>query len=200
MKWEEIKDLKTLSKIKSVHEMMPKMADENQRKRWRPRLTEEHFKIIEECLKLDFTIWEACAAAWISIPAYYKYYWVDDDFTLRMDRAKSFPKMAARTAVMKRIYQWDAKTALRFLELRDKNRYNTIPWLDEEWEKMEAQKVEFISIPAKEWADQKKNDSQTSISVSSASNTFVSSWEKQTPRENEEEALKRLNSLNSSNE
>lgn len=42
-----------------------------------------------------------------------------------MDRAKDFPKMMARTAVMKRIWQGDAKTALRYLELRDKKRYNT---------------------------------------------------------------------------
>ena len=43
--------------------MMPKQASENLRARGRPSLTEEHFRIIEDCLRLDFTITEACDAA-----------------------------------------------------------------------------------------------------------------------------------------
>lgn len=196
---EEVTNRTELAKVQTVHEMMPQFAEKNER-RWRPKLTEEHFSILEQCLRLDFTVQEACDAAWISVSSYYGHYNKDEDFALRMDRAKDFPKMAARTAVMKRIWQWDAKTALRFLELRDKQRYNTIPWLDEEWEKVEAERVQFISIPSKEWADQWKNDSQTSINLSSVSPTSVSSSEKQTPWENEQEALKRLDSLSFSNE
>ena len=192
--WEEIKDLSTLSKIKTVREMMPTDIVENQRAMWRPKLTEEHFKTVEDCLRLDFTIKEACDAAWISVAAYYRYYNEDADFALRMDRARNFPKQMARTAVMKRIWQWDAKTALRYLELRDKWRYNTVPWLTEEWEIVEstAPKVQFISVPSNEWADQQMNDSQKSTNPSSASDISASSWEKQTPWENEEEALRRL--------
>ena len=68
-----------------------------------------------------------------------------------MDRARDFPKMMARTAVMKRIWQGDAKTALRFLELRDKKRYNTDPSIsDEDEEKKEEAKVQFISVPSNE--------------------------------------------------
>lgn len=198
--WEEVKWITELARIKSVQDMIPKEATENQRKSWGPRLNEEHFSILEQCLRLDFTIQEACDAAWISPSAYYSHYGKDEDFALRMDRARNFPKMAARTAVMKRIRQWDAKTALRFLELRDKNRYNTMPWIDEEWEKIEAERVQFISIPSTEWADQWKNDSQTSTNASSVSPTSANSWGKQTPWENEEEALKRLDSLSFSNE
>ena len=100
----------------------------------------------------------------------------------------------ARTAVMKRIRQWDAKTALRYLELRDKWRYNTDTWLTEEWEVAEVSvpKVQFISVPPKEWADQQQNDSQKSTNQNSASDTYASSSEKQTPWENEEEILGRL--------
>lgn len=198
---EEVLDLKDLAKVKTVLEMMPKQAKKNQRAFWRPSLSEEHFRIVEECLKLDCTIREACDYAGISVPAYYNHYNKDPDFALRMDRARDFPKMMARTAVMKRIWQWDSKTALRYLELRDKQRYNTdIDVRDEEEEKKEESKVQFISIPANEWADQWKNDSQTSTSVSSASDTSATSWEKQTLRENEDEALRRLDSLNFSNE
>lgn len=193
IEWEEVTNKTELAKIKTVHEMMPTNLEENLRANWRPRLTEEHFKTVEDCLRLDFTIKEACDAAWISVSAFYKYYNDDWDFALRMDRARNFPKQMARTAVMKRIWQWDAKTALRYLELRDKSRYNTdLDTRDEEeWEKEES-KVQFISIPSNEWADQWKNDSQTSTSVNFASDTSASSSENSTWWENEEEVLGRL--------
>ena len=192
--WLEVRDNTELAKVKSVREMMPKDLDENLRANWRPKLTEEHFKTVEDCLRLDFTIKEACDAAWISVSAFYKYYHEDEDFALRMDRARNFPKQMARTAVMKRIWQWDAKTALRYLELRDKWRYNTDTWLTEEWEVAEVSvpKVQFISVPPTEWADQQQNDSQKSTNPNSASDTYASSSEKQTPWENEEEILGRL--------
>ena len=192
--WLQIRDESELAKVKSVREMMPKDLDENLRANWRPKLTEEHFKTVEDCLRLDFTIKEACDAAWISVSAFYKYYHEDEDFALRMDRARNFPKQMARTAVMKRIWQWDAKTALRYLELRDKWRYNTDTWLTEEWEVAEVSvpKVQFISVPPTEWADQQHNDSQKSTNPNSASDISASSSEKQTPWENEEEILGRL--------
>ena len=197
----EITDKSELSKVKSVYEMMPSNMVENQRLKWNAHITEEHLKTIEDCLRLDFTIGEACDAAGISVSSYYTYYKKDPDFALRMDRAKNFPKQMARTAVMKRIWQWDAKTALRYLELRDKSRYNTVPWLNEEWESewRELPKVQFISVPSNEWADQSKSDSQTSINVNSVSDTSATSSESQMPWENEEEVLRRLDSSNFSN-
>ena len=191
----EIVDKSELSKVKTVHEMLPKNMDTNLRSRWNAvKITEEHYKIIEDCLRLDFTITEACDAAGISLSSYYHHYKSDEDFALRMDRARNFPKQMARTAVMKRIWQWDAKTALRYLELRDKWRYNTVPWLTEEWEMewRELPKVQFISVPSNEWADQSNSDSQTPINVSSASDTSATSSENQTWWENEEEVLRRL--------
>lgn len=195
--WTEIVDKSELSKVKTVHEMMPKNMDTNLRSRGNAvKITEEHFKIIEDCLRLDFTITEACDAAGISLSSYYHHYKTDEDFALRMDRARNFPKQMARTAVMRRIWQWDAKTALRYLELRDKNRYNTVPWLNEEWEQdvSDLPKVQFISVPSNEWADQWGNDSQTHTKPSSASDSSVSFWESenQTWWENEEEVLRRL--------
>lgn len=204
MEWKEVTDLRELSKVKTVSEMLPVNIKENQRSAGRPRLTEEHFRVVEDCLRLDFSIVEACAAAWISQAAYYYYYNKDSDFALRMDRARSFPKQLARAAVMKRIYQWDAKTALRFLELRDKGRYNTMPWVEEEWEAASVSRVQFISVPSnEEWQESWTNhDSQTATSVKSVSDSSASSWEseKLTPWENEEEVLERLNLLSSSSD
>jgi hypothetical protein len=173
-----------------VHEMMPRSIDENQRLKWNAHITEEHLKTIEDCLRLDFTIGEACDAAGISVSSYYHYYKKDPHFALRMDRARNFPKQMARTAVMKRIWQWDAKTALRYLELRDK-RFKTDDVV-EEWEENTAPVVQFISVASNEWADQSNSDTQNDIKQNSASDISVSSWENQTWRENEEEVLRRL--------
>ena len=192
----EMVDRTELSKVKTVHEMLPKNMDTNLRSRWNAvKITEEHFKIIEDCLRLDFTITEACDAAGISLSSYYHHYKTDEDFALRMDRARNFPKQMARTAVMRRIWQWDAKTALRYLELRDK-RYKADEVV-EEWEENTAPVVQFISVASNEWASNTTNpDTQNDIEQKSVSDSSVSFWEmwteSQTWWENEEEVLRRL--------
>jgi hypothetical protein len=176
--------------------MLPKNMDVNLRSRWNAvKITEEHFKIIEDCLRLDFTITEACDAAGISLSSYYHHYKTNEDFALRMDRARNFPKQMARTAVMRRIWQWDAKTALRYLELRDK-RYKADEVV-EEWEENTAPVVQFISVASNEWASNTTNpDTQNDTEQKSVSDLSVSSsemWtEGQTWWENEEEVLRRL--------
>lgn len=193
MDWEEVKDIKTLSKVKSVEEMLPKPAI-NQISKWNAaKIWEEQYSIIEETLRMDWTIEEWCMLAWISVPSYYKHKEKNPDFARRMEVARQFPKLIARAAVQRRIRQWDAKTALRFLELRDK-RYKAEPVY--EWEEENtAPVVQFISVPSNEWVSNTTNhDSQTPIKQSSAFEWSASSWEKQTPWENEEEILRRLDS------
>jgi hypothetical protein len=198
MDWEEVKDLKTLSKVKSVEEMLPKPA-KNQITKWiNAKIWEEQYRIIEETLMMDGTIEEACMLAWITVPTYYNHKNSNPEFARRVAIARQFPKLIARAAVQRRIRQWDAKTALRFLELRDK-RYKAEPVL-EGWEENAAPVVQFISVPSDEWANNTTNqDYQTSTKQNSAYEWSVSSWEKMTPWENEEEALRRLDSLSSSN-
>lgn len=191
MKGEEVKDFKTLAKVKSVDEMLPKPW-KNQTFKKAPTIWEDEYRIIEECLMMDCTVEEAVTTAWISYQSFVNHKNKNPDFALRVERAKMFPKMVARAAVQRRIRQWDAKTALEFLKLRDKKRYNPVQWLDDEWQLETASKVQFISVPSEEWADQWKSDSQTSTNVSSASPTSVSFSEPLTPWENEEEALRRL--------
>lgn len=193
MDGEEVKDFKTLAKVKSVEEMLPKIA-ENQISKWNAaKIWEEQYRIIEETLKMDWTIEEWCMLAWISVPSYYKHKEKNPDFARRMEVARQFPKLIARAAVQRRIRQWDAKTALRFLELRDK-RYKAEPVY--EWEEENtAPVVQFISVASNEWASNTTSqDSQMSTKQSSAFDWSVSSWEKMTPRENEEEMLRRLDS------
>lgn len=193
LEWEEVRDIKILT----VDEMLPKPA-ENQTHNSSPHIWEEQYAIIEECLRLDCTIEEACMTAWISVPSYYVHKRNNPDFSLRMDRAREFPKMMARAAVMKRIRLWDANTALKYLTLRDK-RYKEEAIEEIGWQ--DKMKVEFTLVPAKarEWVENQQSDSQTSTNASSVSEWSVDSWEKMTPRENEEEALRRLDSLSFSN-
>lgn len=191
MKWEEVTKVTDLAKVKSVDEMLPKPW-KNQTFKKTPTIWEDEYRIIEECLMMDCTVEEAVTTAWISYNSFINHKNKNPDFALRVERAKQFPKMVARAAVQRRIRQWDAKTALEFLKLRDKKRYNTVPWLDDEWQLESASKVQFISVPSEEWADQWKSDSQTSTNASSASPTSVSFSEPLTPWENEEEALRRL--------
>jgi hypothetical protein len=191
MKWEEVTKVTDLAKVKSVDEMLPKPW-KNQTFKKAPTIWEDEYRIIEECLMMDCTVEEAVTTAWISYNSFINHKNKNPDFALRVERAKQFPKMVARAAVQRRIRQWDAKTALEFLKLRDKKRYNPVQWLDDEWQLESAAKVQFISVPSEEWADQWKSDSQTSTNASSASPTSVSFSEPLTPWENEEEALRRL--------
>ena len=180
-----------LAKVKSVEEMVPKPA-KNQLASSSPTIWEEQYSIIEECLRMDGTVEEACILAWISVPSYYHHRKINPDFARRMDIAKKFPKLIARAAVQKRIRQWDSRTALRFLELRDK-RYKAEPTLEETENNTPV--VQFISVASNEWAEK---DWQTSTEPKSVSEWFASSWEveKKTPWENEDQALRNLDSLN----
>lgn len=187
--WKEVTDLKTLSKVKSVEEMIPRTGA-NQVRLANPKIWEEQYRIIEDALRMDCTIEEACMYAWISVPSYYKHREKDEDFAVRMDRARQFPKMMARAAVMRRIAQWDSKTALRYLELRDK-RFKPDHQEEEQWSW--KTKVEFTLVKTiNEWVDQQTSDSQSATEQNSASDSSVTLLENRTPWENAETVLGNL--------
>ena len=196
MQWEEVKDLKTLAKVKTVEEMLPKPVENI-----KPNQTiwETEYRIIEECLQLDGTIEQGCMLAGISIASYYKHREKNPDFARRMDIARQFPKMIARAAIQRRIRQWDAKTALDYLKLRDRFYKEDAK---EEGTETKAPVVQFISVASNEWSNTTNPDTQTNIKQGSAWQWFASSWEaeKLTPRENEEQALRNIDLLTSSNE
>lgn len=196
---EEVKDTATLARVKTVDEMIPVPA-ENQIEMWTlARIWEEQYRIIEEYLMMDATVEEACMAAWISVASYYHHRKDNPEFSRRIAIAKEYPKVIARAAVMRRIRQWDAKTAMDYLKLRDK-RYS--PDAREEVNETKAPIVQFISVPSNEWADQSKNDSQTSTKPEFAYDSSSSSWEaeKATAWENEDQVLRNLDSLNFSSD
>lgn len=194
MQWEEVKDLKTLAKVKTVEEMLPRPVEKPNQTIW-----ETEYRIIEECLQLDGTIEQGCMLAGISIASYYKHREKNPDFARRMDIARQFPKMIARAAIQRRIRQWDAKTALDYLKLRDRFYKEDAK---EEGTETKAPVVQFISVASNEWSNTTNPDTQTNIKQGSAWQWFASSWEaeKLTPRENEEQALRNIDLLTSSNE
>ena len=198
--WEEVKDIGTLAKVKTVEEMIPVPA-KNQIGSNQPKIWEDQYRIIEECFKMDGTIEEACILAWISVPSYYHHRNTNPDFARRMDIARQFPKMIARAAIQRRIRQWDSKTAMEFIKLRDR-RYKPEA-IEEEWEKTKAPVVQFISVASNEWADQSNHDTQNDIKQNSAFDTSVSFWEaetEETPRENDEQVLRNIDSLSFSSD
>lgn len=197
--WKEVKDMATLAKVKSVEEMIPVPA-KNQMNNNQPRIWEEQYNIIEECLKMDGTVEEACILAWISVSSYYHHRNTNPDFARRMDIAKQFPKMIARAAIQRRIRQWDSKTAMEFIKLRDR-RYKQEP-VEEEWESIKTPVVQFISVASNEWNE---TNSQTSTEQKSVSDSSASFWEaeneiEEMPRENDEQVLRNIDSVSFSNE
>lgn len=197
---EEVKDTTTLAKVKTVAELIPTPLKDNQiEKGNNARIWEEQYKIIEAYLQMDATIEEACMAAWISVPSYYHHRKENPEFARRMEIAKEYPKIAARAAVMKRIMQWDSRTAMEYLKLRDK-RYT--PDAKEETVQNKAPVVQFISVPSNEWQNTTNPDWQSDIRQKSASSSYATSSEaeKMTSWENEEEVLRNIDSLSFSNE
>ena len=85
---------------------------------------------------------------------------------------------------------------MEFIKLRDR-RYKPEA-VEEEWEKVKAPVVQFISVASNEWADQSSSDTQNDIKQSSAFDTSVNSSEveiEETPRENDEQVLRNLDSM-----
>ena len=200
MDWIEVKDTTTLAKIKTVEEMLPKPA-KNQLGSSQPKIWEEQYNIIEECLKMDGTVEEACILAGISVASYYHHRNTNPDFARRMDIARQFPKMIARAAIQRRIRQWDSRTAMEFIKLRDR-RYKPDAVEEDLNEVGEVKRpvIQFISVPSEEWADQWNSDTQKGTKPSSVSDSSASSWEKLTPWENEEQALRNIDSLSFSSD
>lgn len=199
MEGEEVKDTKTLSKLQTVESMIPTPL-EWQFDRPNQQIWEREYKIIEECLQLDWTIEQGCMLAWISVPSYYKHREKNPEFARRMDIAKQFPKMIARAAIQKRIRLWDSKTALEYLKLRDKfYRPESVP---EEGEQTKRPVVQFISVASNEWQkNTESHDSQMNTKQESVWLWYSTSWEaeNETPWENDEQVLRNIDSLSSNN-
>ena len=87
---------------------------------WRPtKKTERIVGKLEKILKMDWTIKEACAYAWIHRDTYYDRLDKHKEFSYRMEDAKTYMYMLARNQLAKGIKNWDTRSALTFLNKRD---------------------------------------------------------------------------------
>lgn len=85
---------------------------------------------------------------------------------------------------------------MEFIKLRDRRYKPETPEDDNDLGESKRPVVQFISVASNEWADQSNHDIQNDIKPNSAYDTSVSSWEvEETPRENDEQVLRNIDSL-----
>jgi len=82
--------------------------------------TPEVVKKLEEILRIDWTISEACCYANISRPTYYKWLKEDKDFSIKMEDAGEYAFLQARKTINKCIAEWDWRLAMDVMRRRDK--------------------------------------------------------------------------------
>ena len=87
---------------------------------WRkPKKTEACVTILENILRIDWTVEEACTQAWINPKTYYERLKTDPIFSKKMSVAQNEPFIMSRHSLM----LWaktDPKMAIEFLKRRDK--------------------------------------------------------------------------------
>ncbi len=99
-----------------------KKTDSNTQKTvWRNTdRTEECVSKLEEILRIDWTVKEACSYANIARTTYYEWLKVDELFKNRMEDASEYAFIVARKTINKAIREWDGKLALDIMRRRDK--------------------------------------------------------------------------------
>lgn len=80
---------------------------------------------LEEALKSDFTISEACNYAGISRPSYYKWLQEDEVFSYRMEKAQQYLAFKAKKTVAKGVEKEDMDSSKWWLTRRQRDRYAT---------------------------------------------------------------------------
>jgi len=88
-------------------------------------LTLEVLSKLEEALKNDFTIQEACIYAGINDSSYYNYQMLSTQFRLKMERVRSFVSFAAKRNVAKAVVEGSIEDSWRYLARRQKKLYST---------------------------------------------------------------------------
>lgn len=90
------------------------------------KITEAQIDVFLEAIENDYTIAEACAAAKFSLQTYYNYLHNDEEFKMRVDRAKTKLIRDAKS----KVHDWvlndkDGEFSLKVLKARCPEQYNT---------------------------------------------------------------------------
>lgn len=97
-------------------------------------LDKDTVRKLEEAFRLDATVTEACSYAGISRQTYYEHYREKPEFSDKIQRARLYPMMLAKSVVLNAMEKGDAKIAFKWLERRERDRYglNANPQADDE--------------------------------------------------------------------
>ncbi len=87
-------------------------------------ITEVVVGILEDSFRVDATVTEACSLAGISRDSYYDKVKKDPEFSDRMERAQTWPLIAAKKLVMKAVLAGDGRLAFQWLRARQPERYH----------------------------------------------------------------------------
>lgn len=90
------------------------------------KITEAQKDVFIEAIENDYTIAEACAAAKFSTQTYYNYIHTDEDFRIRVERARTKLLRDAKD----KVHEWvrndkDGEFSLKVLKARCPEQYNT---------------------------------------------------------------------------
>lgn len=112
--------------------------------RGRPRIDRQKaLRYLCEAFRLDSTDEEACAYAGVSTTWYYDEMKLKDNFSEEIARAKAYPFLVARGAVVGAMETGDNLTGMKYLERRDKKRYS--PRVEVTGEEGENIKVDLMT-------------------------------------------------------
>lgn len=92
---------------------------------WRPsKLNESIVWKLYEAFKLWWTVEEACCYAEISRATYYEWIKENDEFSDKISLAKRYLEIKSRAVISNSIESWDIKTAMWYLERKNKAEFS----------------------------------------------------------------------------
>lgn len=94
-------------------------------KLWRPtRLNNNIIRKLKEAFKLWCTIEEACSYAEIWTSSYYEWLTKNKEFSEEINIAKKYLEFKSRAVIAQSLEKWDVKTAMWYLERKNKEEFN----------------------------------------------------------------------------
>lgn len=100
---------------------------------WRPtKLSESIVWKLYEAFKLWWTVEEACCYAEISRATYYEWIKENDEFSDKIWLAKKYLEIKSRAVISNSIEAWDIKTAMWYLERKNKSEFSIKEILSQE--------------------------------------------------------------------
>ena len=79
---------------------------------------------LQDAFRLGCSVWEACSYAEISRSSYYLWLDANPEFSDKIDIAKRYLEFKSRSVIANSLESWDVKTAMWFLERKNKKEFS----------------------------------------------------------------------------